>query len=229
MEAGPGASAVGPFGSWDASQIMGLKIPTPNSGHEFLESLIGSPSEGPTAPFARAVSAAAATSASARARRPLKAAGGFGEARGRRRVMARSDGRGLVERVAVMGVVAVMTMVGSDEGLTKGGWAQRCFWRSSGCSRGFLPIMMAHAVPLDPTQWPGLRDMKAQWSSITPSITDTWVEDADCSNYNNVHCNAAGFVTQLDLTNRRLTGSLPGTIGVFVNLQYFYETFWVAY
>ncbi|CAI5982911.1 unnamed protein product [Closterium sp. NIES-65] len=133
------------------------------------------------------------------ARRPLKAAGGVGEARGRRRVMARSDGRGLVERVAVMGVVAVMAMVGSDEGLTKGGWAQRCFWRSSGCSRGFLPLMMAHAAPLDPTQWPGLRDMKAQWSSIIPSITDTWVENAECgvSTFRHLSCDSSGFVTRL--------------------------------
>ncbi|CAI5470345.1 unnamed protein product [Closterium sp. Yama58-4] len=106
-------------------------------------------------------------------------------------------------------------MVGSDEGLTKG-----CFWRSSGCSRGLFP--MAHAATLDPSQWPGLRDMKAQWGSIIPSITDTWVENGDCSSYKNVHCNAAGFVTQLDLANRRLTGSLPGTIGVFIDLQYFY-------
>ncbi|CAI5982903.1 unnamed protein product, partial [Closterium sp. NIES-65] len=66
--------------------------------------------------------------------------------------MGRSNGGGVAGRVAVMGVLAVMAMVGSDEGLTKGGWAQRCFWRSSGCSRGFLPIMMAHAAPLDPTQ-----------------------------------------------------------------------------
>ncbi|CAI5498103.1 unnamed protein product [Closterium sp. Naga37s-1] len=185
----------------------------------------------PTLTAAQHVRCAAATCASAsraadcamrRARRSLKAAGGVGGGKERRGVVARGDGAGVVGRVAVMGVVAVMAMVGSDEGLTKGGWAQRCFWRSSGCSRGVLPIMMAHAAPLDPSQWPGLRDMKAQWGSIIPSITDTWVENGDCSNYNNVHCNAAGFVTQLDLTNRRLTGSLPGTIGVFVDLQYFY-------
>ncbi|CAI7731710.1 unnamed protein product [Closterium sp. NIES-54] len=159
-----------------------------------------------------------------RARRPLNAAGGVGEARGRRRVMARSDGRGLVERVAVMGVVAVMAMVGSDEGLTQGGWAQRCFWRSSGCSRGFLPIMMAHAAPLDPTQWPGLRDMKAQWSSIIPSITDTWVENAECgvSTFGHLSCDSSGFVTRLDLSSNYLTGSLPETIGVFTKLLYFY-------
>ncbi|CAI5498100.1 unnamed protein product [Closterium sp. Naga37s-1] len=133
-----------------------------------------------------------------RARRPLNATGGVGDGKGRRGVMARSGGAGVVGRVAVMGVVAVMAMVGSDEGLTQGGWAQRCFWRSSGCSRGFLPIMMAHAAPLDPTQWPGLRDMKARLGSAASRITDTWVKsNTDCGQYNRVTCDSDGFVTRM--------------------------------
>ncbi|CAI5988518.1 unnamed protein product [Closterium sp. NIES-64] len=134
----------------------------------------------------------------------MKAGGGAGDARGRRRgMMARSGDAGVVGRVAVMGVVAVMAMVGSDEGLTKGGWAQRCFWRSSGCSCGFLPIMMAHAAPLNPSQWPALRDMKAQWSSVAPQYTDTWKEGANCGRTTfGVLCDADGYVTKLVLMSR---------------------------
>ncbi|CAI5470339.1 unnamed protein product [Closterium sp. Yama58-4] len=95
-----------------------------------------------------------------------------------------------------------------------------CFWRSSGCSRGFLP--MAHAAPLDPSQWPGLRDMKAQWSSIIPAITDTWVENGDCSQFQNVNCNGGSFVKILNIPGNYLTGSLPETIGVFTGLENFY-------
>ncbi|CAI5470325.1 unnamed protein product [Closterium sp. Yama58-4] len=154
---------------------------------------------------------------------PLQVGGGrVVRGSGRTRAMGRSGGAGVVGRLAVMGVVAVMAMVGSDEGLTKGGWAQRCFWRSSGCSRGFLPIMMAHAATLHPSQWPGLRDMKAQWGSQIPSITNTWVQNGDCSNFDGVNCNGAGFVTTIGLTYNHLTGSLPDTIGVFSRLEYFY-------
>ncbi|CAI5488306.1 unnamed protein product [Closterium sp. Naga37s-1] len=127
-----------------------------------------------------------------RARRPLKAAGGVPHGEGRRCVMVRSGVAGVVGRVALMGVVAVMAMVGSDEGLTKGGWAQRCFWHSS---RGFLP--MAHAATLAPSQWPAVRDMKAQWSSVVPSITNTWVKNADYGQYISIYCNAGGFVTRI--------------------------------
>ncbi|CAI5470340.1 unnamed protein product [Closterium sp. Yama58-4] len=157
-----------------------------------------------------------------RARRPLKAAGGVEEGNLRRGAMGKSGGAGVAGRLAVMGVVAVLAMVGSDEGLTKGGWAQRCFWRSSGGSRGFPPIMMAHAAPLHPTQWPAVRDMKAQWGSVIPGITNTWVKNADCAQFFSIYCNALGFVTTIDLSETYLSGALPETIGVLNTLQYLY-------
>ncbi|CAI5488324.1 unnamed protein product, partial [Closterium sp. Naga37s-1] len=69
---------------------------------------------------------------------------------------------------------------------------------------------------------PGLRDMKAQWSSIIPAITDTWAENADCNGFGSVTCNGAGFVTTIDLKQNDLTGSLPATISVFNSLEYLY-------
>ncbi|CAI7779338.1 unnamed protein product [Closterium sp. NIES-53] len=111
------------------------------------------------------------------------------------------------------------------------GWAGGCDGRGGGDGDASLvphisplplPAPIATLNPLLRCTGPGLRDMKAQWGSQIPSITDTWVENGVCSQFKSVNCNAGGFVTQIDLTNRRLTGSLPDTIGVFVDLQYLY-------
>ncbi|CAI5467542.1 unnamed protein product [Closterium sp. Yama58-4] len=72
------------------------------------------------------------------------------------------------------------------------------------------------------TSGPGLRDMKAQWGSIIPAITDTWAVNADCNGFGSVTCNGAGLVTTIDLKKNDLTGSLPATISVFNSLEYLY-------
>ncbi|CAI5458821.1 unnamed protein product, partial [Closterium sp. Yama58-4] len=72
---------------------------------------------------------------------------------------------------------------------------------------------------------PALRDMKAQWGSIIPDTTNTWVENGDCNNhgsFDHLSCDGSGFVTRLDLSSNYLTGALPETIGGFNKLLYFY-------
>ncbi|CAI5484438.1 unnamed protein product, partial [Closterium sp. Yama58-4] len=128
-----------------------------------------------------------------------------------------------------------------------GGWAGGCDGRGGGAGDGgerrgphegrlgaalllaqqrlqpwLPPIMMAHAAPLHPSQWPAFRDMKAQMTSNFRLDMSTWVQNGDCNTFDGVSCDGAGFVTLLSLSYSHLTGSLPETIGVFSRLQYFY-------
>ncbi|CAI7758865.1 unnamed protein product [Closterium sp. NIES-53] len=77
-------------------------------------------------------------------------------------------------------------------------------------------IAVARGQTIAQSQVPGLLDCQAAWGVTF----NQWQEGGDCSQADGLTCDSNGMITSMVLDDMGLSGSLPTSLGSFINLSY---------